>query len=171
MLQERINSIREELAEVESLNELKAIWCHWMAECPEVADDAVCMGKLRAALPALRLTHKDHVKLNELMTTLAELRDRQPNKPPVQPAIKRATKRYKLLSTDVKWSTKPQVHAVMNIISAHAKPGDVLDEDYIVKMMVENEHVLETTQGGERIWKYYKGANGLQEHGNIVEVK
>ena len=73
---------------------------------------------------------------------------------------------------EAEWSTKPQVHAILQILGAHAKPGDVLDEADIVKMMVENEHVLQTRQGGKRIWDYYKGdhAEGLMAHGNVERI-
>jgi hypothetical protein len=72
----------------------------------------------------------------------------------------------------VAWSTKPQVHAIARILEAHAKVGDVLDEAAIVEMMEANVKVLDTRQGGKRIWDYYKGnhAEGLTAHGNVEKV-
>jgi hypothetical protein len=90
---------------------------------------------------------------------------------PRQPVV-RGGKRYKLLSTDVSWSTKPQVGAIAAILAAHAKVGDVLQEDHIIQMMEANVEVLQTRQGGKRVWKYYRGshAEGLEMHGNIEQV-
>jgi hypothetical protein len=60
----------------------------------------------------------------------------------------------------------------MAILSAHVEVGGVLDESTIVEAMEANVGVLQTRQGGKRIWKYYRGrhAEGLEMHGNIEEV-
>jgi hypothetical protein len=60
----------------------------------------------------------------------------------------------------------------MAILSAHVEVGDVLDESTIVEAMEANVAVLETRQGGKRIWDYYKGnhAEGLRAHGNVEVV-
>ena len=110
-------------------------------------------------------------KVAELLAQVEALKSGAKAKLPVQPVV-RGSKRYKLLSDDVSWSTKPQVHAVMAILRAHANVGDVLDESTIVEAMVANERVLETRQGGKRIWDYYKGdhAEGLMAHGNVEKV-
>ena len=52
------------------------------------------------------------------------------------------------------------------------KVGDVLDEATIVQACITNEHVLQTRQGGARIFAYYKGnhAEGLMMHGNLEVV-
>ena len=85
---------------------------------------------------------------------------------------RRVSKKYRLLKTDVSWTSIPQVHAVMAILVAHVDVGDVVEESEIVKMMVANEATLATRQGGKRIWDYYKGStgNGLIAHGNIEVV-
>lgn len=85
---------------------------------------------------------------------------------------KRADKKWKLQSTDVSWTTKPQVRALMAIVNAHMEVGDVVLESQIVAAIIENEAVLNTRQGGRKIWDYYKGntADGFLEHGNFVIV-
>ncbi len=89
----------------------------------------------------------------------------------VAPA-RRTIKKYKLLKIDLEWTNKPQVHAIMAILNAHIDIGDTIAEDEIVKMMIANEAVLNTTQGGKRIWDYYKGTHndGLTAHGNVEVV-
>ncbi len=151
---ERLNGIAEEIGECESLAELKTLWCmggdYWDA---------------------------DFTKLFKLMSHV--LRDQTPVKEVKAAEVVKPTRvartnnnQYRLLKVEVGWSTKPQVHAVMQIIAAHAKVGDVLDEVKIVEMMVANEAVLQTRQGGKRIWDYYKGnhAEGLRMHGNVEKV-
>ena len=110
-------------------------------------------------------------KVAELLAQVEALKSGAKAKLPVQPVV-RGSKRYKLLSDDVSWSTKPQVHAVMSILRAHVEVGGTLDESTIVEAMVANERVLETRQGGKRIWDYYKGnhAEGLRMHGNVEVV-
>lgn len=174
MLKERLNAVRDELAEVASLPELKAIWCHWQAECQEAANDADCIAMVKTARNVIKLNQgeepmeTEQEKLKKFMDQLAAVRALTEVAAPVA----RAGRKYKLLKTDVGWSTKPQVMAVMHIIAAHAKPGDVLDEADIIEMMVANEAILKTKQGGKRIWDYYKGTHneGLVAHGNMEKI-
>jgi hypothetical protein len=171
MINERLQDIPEEIAEVQSLSELKALWCFGQSNNNEYGD-AVCVPHFKAAVARLRNTEEVPMdEVAELEAQIAALKAKLASpkvqaKPPVQPVV-RGLKKYRLLSDDVSWSTKPQVHSVMAILRAHVEVGGVLDEATIVEAMVANEAVLETRQGGERIWRYYKGANGLLEHGNI----
>lgn len=172
MLQERIEAIREELQEVESLPELKALWCHWQCEDAEAANSAACTPFVKEARRRLRGVdtsvsdeHRHILKMIDELIVASSSRQ--------TPAKKQPSNRvYRLLKMDVSWTTKPQVHAIMQILGAHAKPGDELPESDIVRMMEENVHVLETKQGGKRIWDYYKGDHnqGLVAHGNLVKV-
>lgn len=185
MLQERLNGIIEELAELNSMEELKALWCFGQVEDNEYAD-VDCVSCIKAAVARLRNQPKKEVQMDvkleaKVANPLAQVEAPKPGtaansqvKPVIdrgQPVV-RGSKRYRLLKTDVSWSTKPQVHAVMGILEAHVRVGDVLDESTIVSAMVANEHVLQTRQGGKRIWDYYKGdhAEGLIAHGNVEKV-
>jgi hypothetical protein len=179
MVEDRLDSIEEELEEVESFPELKAIWCHWQAEWPDVANDPTCATLIKGAVRRIKLSTPAQPEvsqveqLEELLKQVQELRANQPVAAPMaQPPVKRSSCKYELLKTDVTWSTIPQVHAIMHIISAHAKPGDVLEEADIIQMMEANVAVLQTRQGGEKIWKYYKGDHdrGLTAHGNLRKV-
>lgn len=185
MTKDCITAIVEELAEVQTMEELKALWCFGQFENNEFADAMfvdnfkVAVARLRAMRPA-EIEVKENAmeqevdlatKVAELMAQIEALKAGAAAKPPVKPIV-RGSKRYRLLKVEVDWSTKPQVHALMQILGAHAKPGDVLDEADIIRMMVENEVVLQTRQGGKRIWDYYKGDHheGLVAHGNIQKV-
>ena len=173
MLKERYNAILEEIDEAESGAELRAMVRHWDAEFPEASANATIMAKLRARESAMVEPTAVMVDpQDELKRLLAELQQIKGESKPTMPPVQRATRKYRLLKTEVTWSTKPQVLAVMHIIAAHAKPGDVLDEADIVNMMVANEHVLNTKQGGKRIWDYYKGNHheGLVAHGNFEKI-
>lgn len=182
MLQERVSGIAEELAEVSSVAELEALWCFGQRENNEYGD-AACVPGFKAAVARLRLAPPvqgvEEMKMEpeeadvdemamDLMRQIQELRLKLGER---APAPARTGKRYKLLSADVSWSSKPQVHALMAVLGAHAAVGDVLDESAIVAAMEANVGVLATRQGGKRIWDYYKGASGLMEHGNIEEVR
>jgi len=166
----RRNAIEEELGEVESLTELKAIWCHWSAEALDCTNDPATMAMVREnlhrvkALPPVPPENEEE-KLKKLLADLERIKMNQRPKTPVR----RAGKRYRLLKVEVDWSTKPQVLALMHIISAHAKPGEVMEEDKILSMLEANEAILNTRQGAKRIWDYYKGdhAQGLVAHGNL----
>ena len=178
MTNERMEGIVDEIREVADLSELKALWCFGQHEDNEYGD-AQFVPDFRAA--AARLRSKEEVamlnvesleaKVAELLAQVEALKSSTQAKPPVQPVV-RGSKRYKLLSDDVSWSTKPQVHAVMSILRAHVEVGGTLDESTIVAAMEANVAVLETHQGGKRIWDYYKGdhAEGLRMHGNVEVV-
>ena len=173
MTNELVVGITEEIAEVQSLNELKALWCFGQAEGNEYGD-AACVPYFKGAVERLRKekpveqVEDVQAKLTALLQQLEELKGVKSAAVP----IVRSGRKYRLLKVEAEWSTKPQVHAILQILGAHAKPGDVLDEADIVKMMVENEHVLQTRQGGKRIWDYYKGdhAEGLMAHGNVERI-
>ena len=177
-MQEHMEAITEEILDCQDLKELKALWCFGQHEDNEYGD-AQFVPDFKAA--AARLRSKEEVampnvesleaKVAELLAQVEALKSGAKTKPPVQPVV-RGSKRYKLLSDDVSWSTKPQVHAVMSILRAHANVGDVLDESTIVAAMEANVAVLETRQGGKRVWDYYKGthAEGLRMHGNVEVV-
>jgi hypothetical protein len=175
MLQERLTAIQEELTEVESVQELNAIWCDWQVECIEdplltlFVKSTVCRLRLFGHEPATQT--QPPVQADQAVQAVQSVQPVQQEKTPVTRS--RTTKKYKLMSTEVGWTSKPQVQAIAAILAAHAAPGDVLDESDIIRMMVANEDVLKTRQGGEKVWKYYRGdhAEGLEAHGNIVEVK
>lgn len=179
MTVERMQGIAEEIKEVETLSELKALYCFGQSNNNEYGD-AQFVPDFRAAAARLKNKQKEEVpmetmnleaKVAELLAQVEALKSGAKAKPPVQPVV-RGSKRYKLLSDDVSWSTKPQVHAVMSILRAHVEVGGTLDESTIVAAMEANVAVLETRQGGKRIWDYYKGnhAEGLRMHGNVEVV-
>ena len=176
---ERMQGIAEEIKGVETLSELKALYCFGQSNNNEYGD-AACVPHFKTAAARLRNQVKEEVpmemmnleaRIAELLAQVEALRSGATANPPVQPVV-RGSKRYRLLSDDVSWSTKPQVHAVMSILRAHVEVGGTLDEATIVSAMVANERVLETRQGGKRIWDYYKGnhAEGLRMHGNVEVV-
>ena len=187
MLQERSIGIIEEIGEVQSLAELKALWCFGQHEDNEYGD-AQFVPHFQAAVARLRNEEIEEVRVTTieepmdvdvaaqvaaLEAQIAALKGEAPAQanPPVKP-VTRGGKRYRLLSTDVSWSTKPQVRALMEVLAAHVEVGGELSEATIVEAMVANEAVLETRQGGKRIWDYYKGnhAEGLRMHGNVEVV-
>lgn len=179
MTQERMQGIAEEIKEVETLSELKALYCFGQSNNNEYGD-AQFVPEFRAAVARLR-SKEEVAMLNveslearvaELLAQVEALKSGAKANPPVQPVV-RGSKRYRLLSDDVSWSTKPQVAAIMMIIKANAKVGDVLEEEHIIAMMEANVDVLQTRQGGRRVWKYYRGnhAEGLEMHNNIEEVR
>lgn len=159
---QRLNAVREELCEVQSLAELKAIWCHWQCEYPDVARDVECNLMVRSTLFRLRIFGERIPEFEEPQAV-----EQPTQRPPVH--RDRGSRKYVLLKTDVSWSTKAQVHALMEILAAHVEVGQEVDESDIVRMMEANEEVLQTRQGGKRIWDYYKGDHneGLRAHGNI----
>lgn len=173
MTNERRIAIYEDFADAESRAELKNLWQQMQEDAPDCSVDPEVVLKFKAALARIRLIKEVAVetvdtlsleqKLDLLKSQLDVMRAAQ------EKVLRPSNKKYRLLSTDVGWSTKPQVHALMGILSAHAETGTVLDEDHIVAMMVKNEAVLQTRQGGRKIWNYYKGDHmeGLMAHGNI----
>jgi hypothetical protein len=177
-----LEEIVEELDDVESLPELKALWCFGEMENNAYALPE-CVPLFKAALIRLKATvpeetpaeqekvEDSEVKNEELVRKLAELQaevDRLKAAQGKPPVVVRS-KKYRLLKFDVSWTTKRQVHAIAAILEAHAKVGDVLDEVDIINMMEANVAVLETRQGGRKVWNYYKGNSddGLMAHGNI----
>jgi uncharacterized protein YkuJ len=173
-------AILEELREAETMAELQALWCHGQREASEYAD-ASYVPSFKEAVRRLRPLNRVHTapstsaadKIAQMEQMLAELKSLQALQQSAAPKVQRSFNRYRLLSTEVKWTTKPQVHAIVAILAAHMQVGDVVDEADIVRMMVNNEVVLDTRQGGEKVWKYYKGKHdlGLEAHGNIEEVR
>ena len=188
MTNERTDGIVDEIGEIADLSELKALWCFGQRESNEYGD-AACVPHFKDAVARLRNQVKEEVpmetmnleaRIAELLAQVEALKSRTVNdqnksgttaQPPVQPVV-RGSKRYRLLSTDVSWSTKPQVRALMEVLAAHVEVGGELSEATIVAAMEANVAVLETRQGGKRIWDYYKGrgADGLLLHGNVEIV-
>jgi len=176
MTPERMVGISEDIQEAQTLAELKALWCFGQHE-DNGYGDAQFVPEFKVAVSRLRKSEKEEpkmekdelvAKLHELLSQLGGLDIRPEAKPPVR-TVSRGSRKYKLLSFDVGWSTKPQVHAIAAILAAHAKVGEVLDNEAIVEMMEANVGVLGTRQGGRKIWNYYKGdwVEGLTAHGNI----
>jgi hypothetical protein len=163
----------EEVVEAQTLSELKAIWC-CNQECGMEHPDHT--QAYVDAVHRLRGQEKEEMvevqeELRKMEQELEELRKSAPvaTKPPV---TRGSGRKYRLLDTNVGWSSTPQVHAVMAILAAHVAVGEVIDEEKIIEAMVANEVVLDTCQGGKRIWDYYKGshARGLQAHGNVERL-
>lgn len=175
---QRRTAIYEDLKEAETFAELDVLWNQMQDDAPECACDEDVMREYDVAVERLKQNPVVDIEPIEnrpeeltLVQKIAELQ-KQLNEmtSAVKPKTAKSSKnKYKLLSADVSWSTKPQVHALMGILTAHAEPGTVLEEDHIVEMMVKNEAVLQTRQGGRKIWNYYKGDHmeGLMAHGNI----
>ena len=176
-MDERTCGMVEELAEVASMEELKALWCFGQTESNEYGDAAlvphfkVAVARLKNAevVPVTKIEELE-AKVAELSAQIAAPKSDAPAKPPVQPVV-RGSKKYRLLSTDVGWSTTPQVHALMAILGAHVEVGGTIAESDIVAAMEANVGVLATRQGGKRIWDYYKGKEGLSMHGNVEVVQ
>ena len=174
MTTERFEGMVAEIGEVADLAELKALWCFGQSEINEYGD-AGCVPHFKAAAARLRGQVEElpslRSKQQELESQLALLKARLAANIPLSP-VARGIKKYKLLSTDVGWSTKPQVSALMAVLAAHVEVGGVLEESFIVEAMEANVGVLRTRQGGARIWNYYKGshAEGLTMHGNVEVV-
>ena len=167
MERDMLAAIAEEIGEVETMAELNALWCYGQSANNEYGD-AECVPHFRAA--AKRLRGKAEMFKETCDPTELALNDWA--LPPKQVKRTASSRKYRLLKKEIEWSTKPQVHAIMEILAAHAEVGDVLDEEQIVGMMVANEAVLRTRQGGKRIWDYYKGdhAEGLVAHGNVERI-
>lgn len=173
-----ITAIAYEIAEIETLSELKALWCFGQNE-RNVYADALCVPlfkeaivRLKSSTPVQEDNKMEDVNV-DIQAKLAELlAELQALKAAKQPKVARVNRKYKILSHDVKWSTKPQVHAIAAILGANFEVGTVVDEDKIIEAMIENEVVLHTRQGGKRIWDYYKGdhVEGLLAHGNIARA-
>lgn len=179
MVREFIDTLIEEYKESENMEELNLL-------TTTNTERGIMNDELRAAHAAAEARINgttapaaDPVaqKIAELEALIAALRGTPaavvlPTRAPSATPVRRLAKKYKLLKTDVSWTNKPQVHAVMSILTAHLEVGDVVAEDEIVKMMIANEAVLATRQGGKKIWDYYKGTHndGLIAHGNVEVV-
>jgi hypothetical protein len=180
----RMEAIQEELDEIEEgIPELTGIWNHLFNEHLELA--TACYPMLKEKLDMLRMERNREVPAQpappavvsqaDLLKAVEELQSKlaamsgQPSKPPVAP-LPRADKKYRLLDTDVsRWTGKPQVHAVMDILAAHVKVGEVFTNSQAVEAMRLNREALGTRQDPADVWDYYKGrsADGLLQHGNI----
>lgn len=181
MTNERRIAIYEDFADAETRAELKNLWQQMQDDAPDCSVDPEVVLKFKSALARIRLIKEVTVEVPEELSIeqkLEMLKKQLDDMLAANAAVlsggvtrvtKSSNKKYRLLSTDVGWSTKPQVHALMGILSAHAETGAILDEDHIVDMMVSNENVLQTRQGGRKVWNYYKGDHmeGLMAHGNI----
>src|SRR5580692_10816676 len=125
VLFERVKGIEEELGEVVSMAELDAITTHWDAEAPEVLQHGGIMALVDVAkhrLQAVPVTDEHEVPMDvagleaQINALMAQLQGLKPQAAaPAQPPVQRAGRKYKLLSTDVSWPTKPQVQALMQI--------------------------------------------------------
>jgi hypothetical protein len=167
-----MQGIAEEIKEVETLSELKALYCFGQSNNNEYGDASIVPHFKAAAARLKNQKEEPMTKIQELEAQLAALKAQPAPALPVPLKVARGLKKYRLLKTDVSWSTKPQVSALMAILSAHVEVGGTLDESTIVAAMEANVAVLGTRQGGKRIWDYYKGTHceGLMAHGNVEVV-
>ena len=188
MRQERKQGIVEELAEVSSMSELKGLWAFGQVESNEYADAqfvpnfkatvARLRGKEEATMdvPVVEMTVEQ--ELAALRAEVAAMKAAAVAAPKVEAASpvkesSRSGRKYRLLSDDLSWSTTPQVHGILAILKAHVPVGGVIsDEDAVAAMVANEKTVLRTTQGGEKIWRYYVGKHerGLMAHGNLEIV-
>lgn len=153
----RLDAVIEEIQEVESLAELEALireveYAPYVVQCKEVIE---AVRSIFADAPIVVVPVVDPVI--------------QPKS--TEPVV-RAGRKYRLLKTDVSWTTKPQVQAIMSIIEAHMSVGDTIDEETILQMLELNKAVLVTRQPVQKVWNYYKGNSddGLQAHGNLKRI-
>jgi hypothetical protein len=167
----------EEVASAITRAELKEIWCinQEANECPPELTLAyvAAANKLRREEPVGGEADDLQSKVRELEAQLAAL-GAVPVAAPVTKLqrTQRSTKRYQLLDTNVSWGTADQIHAIMAIVEAHVKVGEIFEEEAMISALEANSGVLQTTQGARKVWNYYKGnhARGLELHGNIKEV-
>jgi hypothetical protein len=182
MLMERQQAIIEELRDVQSLRELEII--EEMGEEYSLEEFASHFAAARERLekePEVRRPTEDELKIAELEAQIRDLKRAAGllDEPaavkiqPQRPAVVRPTKRYRLLSTDVSWTSTPQAIALMAIIGEHVGVGEVVSYEDLVRVCVANEKLLNTRQGGKKILDYYKGDHerGFIAHGNLEEVK
>ena len=165
MTNERFDAIVEELAEVASTRELMALLQFAKTdEGAEYRDDAL-LPHFEAAVARLSGQVEDVVETAPTAVVAKQ--------PPVKRAATRGGRQYRLLSDDVSWATAPQIHGVMEILKAHVPVGGTIsDEDAVAAMVANEETVLKTRQGGEKIWRYYLGKHerGLMAHNNLEIV-
>lgn len=177
MENERMSSILSDISESLDAAELQAI-------AADLADDAENKQylELDEVKEAIRMKTESfsskpvevapvaeaEITLEDALKQIASLRAQIAAK--VQPKLRRS-KNYRLLKADVSWSTTPQVHAVARILQSVVPVGGVVSEEEIVAAMEANVALLDTCQGGKKIWDYYKNRSfGLQAHGNIEVV-
>lgn len=187
-LQLRVAAIAEELDEIEEgVPELTGIWNHLFREHVDLATAAYPY--LKEKLDLLRFERNREVpppdpsrqelvdQLKQLSELVAKLQgNTQPPVNPAQPgqgaqvASTRSERRYRLVNVDVsRWTTKPQVVAIMDVLAAHFPVGSVFSNSEAVAAVRANKQVLGTRQDPADVWDYYKGrsADGLLQHGNI----
>lgn len=183
MTEEKIQGLVEDILESESIQELEALIRDAEVDYPGITsqvDVAKTIQNRREGFK-LKVVGDEVVVVNtsEIEDLRARLLETQrqmeqlvalaSNRFVERPPVRRAARMVKLLSTDVSWSTKYQVHALMKILSAHVAVGEQVSEDDVVRMMEANVELLQTVQSAKRIWDYYKGKHleGLEAHGNI----
>jgi hypothetical protein len=174
---ERLRSILSDVEESLDAAELRAI-------AADMADDAknkayLEMEEVKEAIKVKMSSFEDEpaevvpvieaqISLEDALRQIESLRAQIAAKG--QPKLRRS-KNYRLLKDDVSWSTTPQVHAVMRILRSVVEVGGVASEEEIVAAMEANVALLDTVQGGKKIFDYYKNKSfGLQAHGNIEQV-
>ena len=174
----RLEATLEDLAEIPTLPELIATYAQWVEDKTGCDEDPRCLEAFNKAWERIESTKPTEKEVTDaLERQLASLQAMlQPTTPvrPVEKVVRTFSRKYKVLDMEIRWTTKPQVLTIMDILKAHGvKVNDEIDEDAIVKMMVANEAALATKQGGKRIWDYYKGDHhqGLSMHGNIQKLK
>ena len=170
-LTDREKAMVEDVLESETVAELKALWCMPCDGGQPYAESPASVLAIKAVLPTIRATCRVR-KIEQEIAALATSEPSQPQEVNMGRKILRGGKRYKLLKEDVSWTGKDQVHVLMQILMANFKIGEPIDEADIVAAVEANVgpgKVLQTVQGGKRIWDYYKGDtfDGLQAHGNI----
>jgi len=175
----KLNSVQalglmDDIDEAESMSELEALLRDVESEYKDALEDsdiqeALTHSRARLARATVPTVETGQNEMSDRLVQLQQQLIAMQIAATPKVAIVRSTRSYKLLSFDVKWSSKPQVHAIMQILSASFKVDDVVDEAIIVDAMEQNRHILQTRQTGKKIWDYYKGdhAEGLLMHGNV----
>lgn len=169
--------LMDDMDDARTIDEVEAIVNQVVEDYGNVFQDPDLIECLRLNRDRLSLTTiaREQSSQNEMVNKLAQLQQQlAAMQIAAQPkvAVVRSSRSYKLLSFDVKWSTKPQVHAIAKILEANFGLNEVVDEGIIVEAMERNRHILETRQTGQKIWNYYKGdhSEGLLMHGNVEKL-
>lgn len=195
MSEERKNAIIEDVVEATTLEELDALVKDLEQSEPDALKDDEVQAMVSLKLdtlgaPVVEPPVVAEKTIEELQAELAAIQAKLASIPPVQtepravspkvvssvPVVAKKTKviRYRLLSTNVGWSTVPQVHALMAVLvhGLELKVGDVFTNEQAIAAAELNVKVLNTKQTGKRIWDYYKGnsAEGLMAHGVIEKL-
>lgn len=168
MTTERINAVVEECLEIETLEEVIATYAQWVEDKTGCDQHPACQEAIGLAFERVLMAPRPFYQERGLPLLGAVAKPHQ--EPPVLP---RVSKKYRLLKTDVTWTTKPQVQGIVRILAAHVKEGETFTEEEAVGMMEANKHLLSNTrQTCERLFRYYKGdhAEGLEAHGNIEKA-